>query len=58
MFFSDLFDSLMGPYQVLSRQVRVNQEVMAMKRYSTFPISPLAQSGGAMEFTDCFSAEE
>ena len=35
-----LFDPLIGPYQVLPLQFRVDQEAMAMKRYSTFFKSP------------------
>ena len=32
-----LFDPLIGPYQVLSLQARVELRVMAMNGYSAFP---------------------
>ena len=35
-----LFDSLIGPYQVLPLRVRVDPRTMVMKRYSTFPKYP------------------
>ena len=35
-----LFDPLIGPYQVLPLQVRVDQGAIAMKGYSTFPKAP------------------
>ena len=35
-----LFNPYIGPYQVLLLQARVDQGVMAMKEYSTFPEAP------------------
>ena len=35
-----LYDPLIGPYQVLSLQARVDLGVMAMKGHSTFPKAP------------------
>ena len=32
-----LFDSYMGPYQELPLHLRVDQRVMVMREYSTFP---------------------
>ena len=36
-----LFDSLIGPYQVLPLPVRVHQGAMEMKGYSAFPTAPV-----------------
>ena len=73
----------MRPQQVLLLQVREDQGLMALKRYSTFPKAPgpelhhpmqfsiifqatcrdsiseiiVAQSAGAVEYTECASAE-
>ena len=35
-----LFDQLIGPYQVLPLQARVDLGAMAMKGYSAFPKAP------------------